>query len=362
MRIASWNINSLRKRQDRLFAWVETERPDVVCLQETKCTDEQFPLLALQAAGYHAVYHGEKSYNGVAILSKSKPLEVRASLCDEIVDPQARVISAKIDNLVVYSIYAPNGQAVGSPAYEYKLNWYARLRDCLAQEASDSLIVCGDFNVAPEDVDVFDPALWRGAIMCSDGERSAFRVLCEIGLRDTLRLHHKEGGLFSWWDYRMLSFPKNRGLRIDAILASGALAKKCSAAGIDREMRKGKEASDHAPVWAELICESKAGTTSRFAAAEAAHDLGWRMPFLPALDRALARNHRRRSRVRHVSGSRRPLPGNHARGISASSRLHRHSWQCFFGGGSGLSLFTMSIFEKMAGLELRSCSGLRANF
>jgi exodeoxyribonuclease-3 len=252
VKIASWNINSLRKRQGRLFAWLEHKRPDVICLQETKCTDEQFPVLALQAAGYHAVYHGEKSYNGVAILSKSKPLEVRASLCDEVVDPQARVIAAKIDNLRVYSIYAPNGQAVGSPAYEYKLHWYARLHDCLAKENADSLMVCGDFNVAPEDVDVFDAELWRGAIMCSDGERIAFRRLCELGLRDTLRLHHKEGGLFSWWDYRMLSFPKNRGLRIDAILVGGALAEKCTATGIDREMRKGKEASDHAPVWAEF--------------------------------------------------------------------------------------------------------------
>jgi exodeoxyribonuclease-3 len=252
VKIASWNINSLRKRQDRLFAWLEGEKPDLVCLQETKCTDEQFPVLALQAAGYHAIYHGENSYNGVAILSKSEPRVVRASLCDEVVDPQARVIAARIDNLRVYSIYAPNGQAVGSPAYEYKLHWYARLRDCLLKEKADELVVCGDFNVAPEDVDVFDAELWRGAIMCSDGERAAFRQLCEIGLRDTLRLHHQEGGLFSWWDYRMLSFPQNRGLRIDAILVSDALAKKCTAAGIDREMRKGKEASDHAPVWAEF--------------------------------------------------------------------------------------------------------------
>src|SRR5436309_2920015 len=158
MRIASWNINSLRRRQDRLFAWLEATKPDVVCLQETKCTDDQFPVLALQA--------------------------------------------------------------VGSPAYEYKLKWYARLRDCLLREESAELVICGDFNVAPEDVDVYDPDLWRGAIMCSDGERTAFRQLCEGGFRDTLRLHHKEGGLFSWWDYRMLSFPKNRGLRIDAILAS----------------------------------------------------------------------------------------------------------------------------------------------
>ena len=252
MRIASWNINSLRKRQDRLFAWLESTQPDVVCLQETKCTDEQFPALALQSAGYHSAYHGEKSYNGVAILSKKKPQDVRASLCDEVVDPQARVIAAKIDNLRVYSIYAPNGQAVGLPAYDYKLNWYARLRDCLSKEKTRELIVCGDFNVAPEDVDVHDPVLWRGAIMCSDSERAAFRQLCDVGLIDTLRLHRRESGLFSWWDYRMLSFPKNRGLRIDAILASKSLAGKCTAAGIDREMRKGKEASDHAPVWAEF--------------------------------------------------------------------------------------------------------------
>ena len=252
MKIASWNINSLRKRQDRLFAWLESTQPDVVCLQETKCTDEQFPVLPLQSAGYYSAYHGEKSYNGVAILSKQKPQDVRASLCDEVVDRQARVIAAKIDNLRLYSIYAPNGQAVGSPACEYKLNWYMRLRDCLPKEKNRKLIVCGDFNVAPEDRDTYDPELWRGAIMCSNRERAAFRQLCNVGLTDTLRLHRQESGLFSWWDYRMLSFPKNRGLRIDAILASKSLAGKCTAGGIDREMRKGKEPSDHAPVWAEF--------------------------------------------------------------------------------------------------------------
>jgi len=252
MKIASWNINSLRKRQERLFAWLEGTKPDIVCLQETKCRDEQFPALALQAVGYHSAYHGEKSYNGVAILSKTNLRDVRASLCDEIVDPQARVIAARIDNLRVYSIYAPNGQAVGSPAYEYKVNWYARLRDCITKEKDLDFVVCGDFNVAPGDADVYDPALWRGAIMCSDGERAAFQQLCDAGLTDTLRLHHKESGLFSWWDYRLLSFPKNRGLRIDAILTSKSLATKCTDAGIDREMRKGKEPSDHAPVWAEF--------------------------------------------------------------------------------------------------------------
>ncbi len=252
MKIASWNINSLRKRQDRLFAWLETAKPDVVCLQETKCPDDQFPALALEAIGYRSAYHGEKSYNGVAILSKIEPREVCPSLCDEIVDPQARVLAATIEKMRVYSVYAPNGQAVGSPAYEYKLNWYARLRNCLTKEKNVDFIVCGDFNVAPEDIDVFDPQLWRGAIMCSDGERAAFRQLCDVGLSDTLRLHHVESGLFSWWDYRMLSFPKNRGLRIDAILATENLIQKCSASGIDRELRKGKEPSDHAPVWAEF--------------------------------------------------------------------------------------------------------------
>ncbi len=248
---------------NRLFAWLENTEPDIVCLQETKCTDEQFPALALQSAGYAAAYHGEKSYNGVAILSKTKLTDVRASLCDEVVDPQARVISATIGNLRVYSVYAPNGQAVGSPAYKYKLKWYARLRDCLAKKKdvdlamgrirpNDGLVVCGDFNVAPEDVDVHDPQLWRGAIMCSDGERAAFQQLCEIGLRDTLRLHPQEPGVFTWWDYRMLSLQKNRGLRIDAVLVNESLAKKCTASGVDREMRKGKGPSDHAPIWAEL--------------------------------------------------------------------------------------------------------------
>jgi len=237
MRIASWNINSLRKRQDRLFAWLEVTQPDIVCLQETKCPDEQFPALSLQAAGYRSAYHGEKSYNGVAILAKNELREVRESLCDEVVDPQARVIAATVGQLRVFSIYAPNGQAVGSPAYQYKLQWYRRLRHCLAKDKSPALAVCG---------------LWHGAIMASDGERAAFRDLCSLGLHDTLRIHRREGELFSWWDYQMRAFEKNRGLRIDAVLTSESLAKKCIASGIDREMRAGKDPSDHAPVWAEF--------------------------------------------------------------------------------------------------------------
>lgn len=252
MKIASWNINSLRKRQDRLFSWLETTNPDIVCLQETKCPDEQFPALALRAAGYYLAYHGEKSYNGVAILATTELREVRPSLCDEIIDPQARVIAASVGKLRVFSIYAPNGQAVGSPAYQYKLQWYSRLRECVAKERSSDLVVCGDFNVAPDDLDIYDPDLWRGAIMASDDERAAFRDLCSLGLHDTLRIHHKQRNLFSWWDYQMRAFEKNRGLRIDAVLASEYLALKCTASGVDREMRAGKDPSDHAPVWAEF--------------------------------------------------------------------------------------------------------------
>jgi len=254
VRIASWNINSLRKRIDRLLEWLTATSPDIVCLQETKCTDEQFPELALRTAGYHSAFHGQKSYNGVAVLSKMELRDVRAGLCDEVADDHARTIAVTIGDVRVFSVYAPNGQAVGSPAYNYKIQWYARLRTCLekTEHGAKNLAVCGDFNVAPRDEDIHDPVLWRGAIMCSDDERAAFQQLCDFDLKDTLRLHHPESGLFSWWDYRMLAFPKNRGLRIDAILANAALAAHCTDAGIDRDMRKGKDPSDHAPVWAEF--------------------------------------------------------------------------------------------------------------
>src|SRR6476659_3145905 len=181
MRIASWNINSLRRRQERFLSWLASTKPHVVFLQATKCTDDQFPVLDLKAAGYHAVFHGQKSYNGVAIISKEEPVDVRASLCDEEDDPQARLIAATIGTVRVYSVYAPNGQAVGSPAYDYKMKWYERLRNCLQREERGRLLaVCGDFNVAPQDEDIYDPALWRGAIMCSEGERKAFQELCAI--------------------------------------------------------------------------------------------------------------------------------------------------------------------------------------
>jgi exodeoxyribonuclease-3 len=254
MKIASWNINSLRKRQARLLDWLAEKQYDVVCLQETKCSDDQFPEMALAATGYGAVFHGQKSYNGVAIVGRGELIDPATSLYDDATDEQARVIAATFDGTRVFCIYAPNGQAIGSPAFAYKLEWFRRLRDCLAraQQQFSDIIVCGDFNVAPEDRDVHDPELWRGAIMCSEAERVAFAELERLRFRDTLRIHHPEPGLFTWWDYRMLAFPKNRGLRIDEILASENLARRCIASGIDREMRKGQDPSDHAPIWAEF--------------------------------------------------------------------------------------------------------------
>ena len=254
MKIASWNINSLRKRQERLLEWLAREQPDVVCLQETKCSDDQFPELVFSAAGYGSVFHGQKSYNGVAILSRQHLQDREAALCAAGEDSQARVIAATIRDIRVFCVYAPNGQAVSSPAFQYKLRWFVELRDCIAnaQKIFRDVVVCGDFNVAPEDRDVHNPVLWRGAIMCSENERAAFRALEQVGFRDTLRIHHADTRLFSWWDYRMMAFQKNRGLRIDEILASDSLAKRCAAAGIDREMRNGKDPSDHAPVWAEF--------------------------------------------------------------------------------------------------------------
>jgi exodeoxyribonuclease III len=260
MRLFSWNINSIRARLDRLLAWLEATRPDVLCLQELKCTDEQFPAMELQAAGYTCAWYGQKTYNGVAILARGPLADVQRGLPDG-ADDQARVIAATVDGVRVHSIYAPNGQAVGSAAYEYKLAWYGRLRRYLDEQyqADDALVLCGDFNVAPEPRDVWDPVLWEGNTLFSEPEREALRHLCQFGLVDTFRLHHPEPGRYSWWDYQQLAFPYNHGLRIDHVLATPPLAARCVDAGIDREARKGKRPSDHAPVWAEFGADAGKG-------------------------------------------------------------------------------------------------------
>jgi len=252
--IASWNINSVRARVARLEAWLAAKRPDVLCLQELKCTEEQFPLEAVQRLGYQAAVYGQKTYNGVAILSTSPLENVERGLPVADDDGQARVLAATVRGTRVMSVYAPNGQSVDSPAYQGKLAFYARLRRALDGRygAEPSLVLCGDFNVAPEERDVWDPLLWEGQTLFSLPERAALKEVVAFGLEDTFRQHHPEGGRYSWWDYRMLGFPKNRGLRIDAIYASKALAARCEAADIDREARKGKLPSDHAPVWARF--------------------------------------------------------------------------------------------------------------
>jgi exodeoxyribonuclease-3 len=254
MKIATWNVNSIRARQERLLGWLSSAQPDVLCLQELKCVDEEFPVEEVRSAGYHAAFFGQKTYNGVAILARSEPTDVRRGMDDGVEDPQSRVIGATVEGVRVYSVYAPNGQAVGSPAYQYKLEWYARLRRFLDAHhgRSDRVVLGGDWNVAPEPIDVHDPAAWEGQTLFSAPERDALQNLLDFGLVDTWRKQHPDEQKFSWWDYRMLAFPKNRGLRIDHLFASRPLAEKVRGSEIDREARKGKQPSDHAPVWTEF--------------------------------------------------------------------------------------------------------------
>ncbi len=255
MLLAAWNVNSLSVRLPRLLPWLAEHRPDVLCLQETKLEDPKFPTLEIAAAGYRAHFTGQKTYNGVALLVRDG-LEVAdvtfgiAGFADE----QKRVVAATVSGVRVVGVYVPNGQSVGSDKYEYKLRWFAALAAMLKDEIArhPSLAVGGDFNVAPEDRDVHDPALWEGQVLCSAPERAAFRAVLEVGLVDSFRLFDQPDKTFSWWDYRMLAFPKNRGLRIDHMLLSAPLAARCTSSRIDRNARKGEKPSDHAPVIVEL--------------------------------------------------------------------------------------------------------------
>ncbi|PZR05559.1 MAG: exodeoxyribonuclease III [Archangium gephyra] len=250
MKIATWNINSVRARLERLVDYLKTRSPDVLCLQELKCTDEQFPHDDVKALGYHVETFGQKTYNGVAILSKAPIAHVARGMGDG--DEQSRIIAGTTFGVRVVGVYAPNGQSLTSPAYEYKLEWYARLSRWL-RTATRPLLVCGDFNVAPHDMDTWDPALWQGQVLASPKEREAFAAMnTHNALIDLFRAKHPEEGRFSWWDYRAGAFHKNQGLRIDHLLVTEDLVKRCTAVEIDRDARKGKQPSDHAPVWAEF--------------------------------------------------------------------------------------------------------------
>ena len=253
MKLAAWNVNSLKVRLPQLLDFLATRQPDAVCLQETKLTDDAFPVAELETAGYHAVFAGQKTYNGVAILSRSTPTDIQTGI-PGFDDAQQRVIAATVEGVRLVCVYCPNGQSLDSDKYPYKLAWFdaliAWLKDELARHPK--LAVLGDYNVAPEDRDVHDPQAWQGSVLVSEPEREKFRALLALGLADSFRLFEQPEKSFSWWDYRMMGFRRNHGLRIDHILLSAPLAAACTAASIDRDMRRLERPSDHAPVLAEM--------------------------------------------------------------------------------------------------------------
>jgi exodeoxyribonuclease-3 len=253
VKIATWNVNSLRVRLPQLLDWLKAQAPDVLCVQETKVTDEQFPVEELRAAGYSAVYSGQKTYNGVAILSRTAPADVVSALPNAD-DEQKRFLAATVGGVRVVNVYVPNGEAVSSDKYRYKLAWLERLREFIVRElaAHPRLALLGDYNIAPEERDVHDPKLWAGQVLFSEPERAAFRALLATGVRDAFRLFEQPEKSFSWWDYRMQAFRRNLGLRIDHILVSPALVSSCRACTIDITPRRAERPSDHAPVIAEL--------------------------------------------------------------------------------------------------------------
>ena len=253
MKLAAWNVNSLNVRLPHVLEWLRTHQPNTLCLQELKQEDAKFPLAAFDEIGYHAVIDGQKTYNGVAILSRSRPEDVVKAMpgCEDI---QKRVIAATIEGLRVVCVYVPNGQSLDSDKYQYKLKWLDALAGYMQAEiaAYGDVALLGDYNIAPEDRDVHDPKAWEGQVLCSEPERAALRRLVDLGLVDSFRLFPQPEKSYSWWDYRMNGFKRNLGLRIDHILLTSAVAARCESATIDIEPRKWERPSDHAPIWAQL--------------------------------------------------------------------------------------------------------------
>jgi exodeoxyribonuclease-3 len=253
MKLATWNVNSLKVRLPQVLEWAEKHRPDALCLQETKLENPKFPAAEVEAAGYRFLHNGQKTYNGVAILA-------RADLADAVTaipgfeDEQKRVLAATLGDVRVVCAYVPNGESTESDKYQYKLRWLAAFREWLKQElaAHPRLAVLGDYNIAPEDRDVHDPAAWEGKVLCSQPERDALNALLALGLKDSFRLFEQPERSYTWWDYRMYAFRRKMGLRIDHILLSEELAKSCTACTVDVEPRRNERPSDHAPVVAEL--------------------------------------------------------------------------------------------------------------
>lgn len=253
MKLATWNVNSLAVRLPQVLDWLQAQQPDVLVLQETKLVDAKFPHAELQEAGWHAAAFGQPTYNGVALLSRAPASEVVCNI-PGFDDPQARVIAGTVGGLRVVGAYFPNGQAPDSDKFVYKMAWLTALEAWLRDELArhPELVLMGDFNVAPEDRDVWDPEAWRGQIHCTDEERGHFRALLELGMVDAFRLFEQAPKSWSWWDYRNLAFRRNQGLRIDHVLVGQALRERVRACAIDKAPRRNERPSDHAPVLAEL--------------------------------------------------------------------------------------------------------------
>ncbi len=257
MRLATWNVNSLKVRLPQVLEWLAAQQPDALCLQETKLEDAKFPEHDIHAAGYHALFSGQKTYNGVAILSKVAASGGALAGIPGFDDPQKRVLAASVGGVRVVCLYVPNGQSVDSDKYRYKLGWLQSATAWLERElaANPRLAVVGDFNIAPDERDVHDPKAWDGQVLFSAPERAAFQALLAVGLKDSFRLFEQPAQSFTWWDYRMNAFKRQRGLRIDHILVSNDLARVCRSCAIDVAPRKSERPSDHAPVIAELSIE-----------------------------------------------------------------------------------------------------------
>ncbi len=253
MKIATWNVNSLKVRLPHVLDWLAANEADVLCLQETKLTDENFPADEIRAAGYHVVFSGQKTYNGVAIISKHEASDVITDV-PGLDDPQRRILGATINGVRILDLYVVNGQEVGSEKYAHKLHWLEKITGHIADQlkSHERFVTIGDFNIAPDDRDVHDPEAWHERILCSTPERQALQKILDLGLSDVFRQFAQEENSFSWWDYRAAGFRRNRGLRIDLILASPVLAEHCISCTIDKEPRRLERPSDHTPVIAEF--------------------------------------------------------------------------------------------------------------
>ena len=253
MKVASWNVNSLKVRLEQVLKWAKNNKPDVLAIQETKLTDDNFPVQAIENAGYYVVYSGQPTYNGVAIISSSPAIDVITDI-EGLDDPQRRILTATIDDVRIINLYVVNGSEPNSEKYAYKMHWLEQVTNFISTqlEEYENVVVLGDFNIAPDDRDVYDPLYWKEKILCTDKERAKLESILDLGFDDSFRLLHDGIGYYSWWDYRMGGFPRNLGLRIDLILTNESMSEMLTSAYIDKEPRSWERPSDHTPVVSEF--------------------------------------------------------------------------------------------------------------